>query len=183
MSAGDLLRRVVPVLDSFGIEHMVAGSFASTYHGEPRTTQDIDIVIHGSRDSVAQFVGSLDQDAYYCDLDAALDAFDRRTQFNLIDMATGWKIDFVIRKSRAFSVSEFRRRTPAEFLGASVFMATAEDTIIAKLDWARDTGSERQLLDVASILAVSGPSLDLTYVERWVEDLELAELWRRAQNL
>ncbi|MBL4637628.1 MAG: hypothetical protein JKY56_27475, partial [Kofleriaceae bacterium] len=148
MSAGDLLGRIVRSLNEAGIKHMVAGSFASTYHGEPRTTQDIDIVIDGSRAAIKAFVASLDAESYYCDLDVALDAHSRRGQFNLVDMQSGWKIDFMIRKDRPFSVLEFSRRIPVTLLGCELFVATAEDTIIAKLDWARESLSERQLRDV-----------------------------------
>ncbi len=78
MSAGELLKRVVRLLDEAGVEHMVAGSFASTYHGEPRTTQDIDIVIDGDRAAIESFVTSLEAGSYYCDLDVALDATSPR---------------------------------------------------------------------------------------------------------
>ena len=60
MSAGELLGRIIPLLEAAEIEHMIAGSFASTFHGEPRTTQDIDIVIDGSKSSIEAFVSSLD---------------------------------------------------------------------------------------------------------------------------
>lgn len=182
MSAGELLGRIVPLLEQAGLEFMIAGSFASTYHGEPRTTHDIDIVIDGSLSGVEAFVSSLDADTTYCDIDVARDAFARRGQFNLVDMPSGWKIDFILRKDRPFSIEEFGRRKPAKLLGCDVFVATAEDTIIAKLDWARDSSSERQLRDVASILAVSGDAVDLDYVERWIGELGLNELWARAKN-
>jgi hypothetical protein len=182
MSAGDLLARVIPLLHAANIKHMIAGSFASTYHGEPRTTQDIDIVIDGTRKAVESFVSSLDTASYYCDLDAAVDAHTRRGQFNLVDMQSGWKIDFIFRKDRAFSIAEFARRQPANLLGCDVFVATAEDTIVAKLDWARDSGSERQLRDVASILAVSGDQLDQNYVETWIAALGLQDIWNRARD-
>lgn len=58
MSAGELLGRIIPLLEAANIEHMIAGSFASTFHGEPRTTQDI-----------VAFVNSLDDNAYYCDME------------------------------------------------------------------------------------------------------------------
>ena len=183
MSAGDLLGRIIPLLDAANIEHMIAGSFASTFHGEPRTTQDIDIVIHGSKSAIEVFVSSLDPEAYYCDLSAAVDAYTRRGQFNLVDMTTGWKIDFMVRKSRPFSVEEFERRVAAKLLGHDVYIATAEDTIIAKLDWARISESERQLRDVASILAVSGEAVNREYVEKWIESLGLRTLWNKARKL
>jgi hypothetical protein len=182
MSAGELLARILPLLDAANIDHMIAGSFASTYHGEPRTTQDIDLVIDSSRSGIETFVASLDPEIYYCDLDAALDAHRRQGQFNLVDMRSGWKIDFIVRKSRPFSEMEFSRRRPANILGCDVYIATAEDTIVAKLEWARDSTSERQLRDVASILAVSGEQLDREYIANWVIALGLEDLWAQAQQ-
>jgi hypothetical protein len=67
-------------------------------------------------------------------------------------------------------------------LGTNVATATAEDTIIAKLEWAKQGASDRQLDDVAGILRVRGKSLDLPYVEGWVEALDLSEQWQRAQS-
>ncbi len=183
MSASELLGRVVPLLEQADLEFMIAGSFASTYHGEPRTTHDIDIVIDGSLAALEAFVSSLDSDTTYCDIDVARDAFARRGQFNLVDMTSGWKVDFILRKNRPFSVEEFNRRQPANLLGCDVFVATAEDTIIAKLDWARDSASEKQLRDVASIVAVSEDTLDIDYVERWIAELGLHALWGKATTL
>ena len=181
MSAGDLLCRLVEKLDAAGIPHMVAGSFASTYHGVPRSTQDIDIVIDPAPDSLAALLSSLSDHDYYVDADAAREALARRAQFNLIDMATGWKVDLIVRKARAFSIEEFRRREAAELFGASVFLATAEDSIIAKLEWAKLGDSERQLRDVSGILSVCADALDLSYIEDWVAKLDLLAQWQRVQ--
>lgn len=103
--------------------------------------------------------------------------------FNVIEITTGWKLDLVIRKARPFSVEEMRRRTPTRILGIEVPIATAEDTIIAKLEWAKLGASDRQLEDVAGILRVRGPSLDLKYIEHWVSELHLGEHWQRARSL
>jgi hypothetical protein len=183
VSAGDLLRRLVAALDAAGIPHMVAGSFASTYHGVPRSTQDIDVVIDPSPASLDGFVASLSPDDYYVDADAARDALRHRSMFNVIDMETGWKVDLVVRKARPFSEEEFRRRQPAELFGVRVFLATVEDSIVAKLEWARMGDSERQLRDVAGMIAVRGDSLDRAYVERWVSSLGLTELWKRVSEV
>jgi hypothetical protein len=101
--------------------------------------------------------------------------------FNIIEIATGWKLDLVIRKARPFSIEEMQRRTTTKILGMDVPTATAEDTIIAKLEWAKLGASDRQLQDVAGILRVRGADLDFDYIERWVTELELAEPWRRAR--
>lgn len=179
MSAGELLQRLVAKLDAARIPHMVAGSFASTYHGVPRTTQDIDIVIAPTLASLTAFLASLPEDDYYVDSDVARDALRHRSQFNVIDMASGWKIDLILRKERAFSIEEFRRREPAVILGASVFVTTAEDSIVAKLEWAKQSQSERQLRDVAGIISARSDSLDISYIQHWITELKLEEQWRQ----
>lgn len=102
--------------------------------------------------------------------------------FNIIEMATGWKLDLVIRKARPFSIEEMQRRASTRILGIDVPTATAEDTIIAKLEWAKLGSSDRQLEDVAGILRVRGADLDLGYIERWVAELSLDEQWQRARS-
>jgi hypothetical protein len=181
VSAETALGRVVRLLDAAGIPHMVTGSLASTYHGEPRTTQDIDLVIDPSRAALGRFLRSLDPERFYASEAAADEAWRRRGPFNVIDLASGWKVDLILRKERAFSRSEFERRMPARILGVDVFVATAEDTIVAKLEWARLADSERQLRDVVGVLQLCAGSLDLAYVERWARKLGLAELWERAR--
>jgi hypothetical protein len=179
MSEGEPLRRVVAALDACGIPHMVAGSFASTHHGVPRSTNDIDLVVDPTADALERFVRSLDPQDFYVSPEAAQEAWRRRGQFNVVDLATGWKIDLILRKERAFSREEFGRRAPALVFGMKVFVASAEDTILAKLEWARLGESERQLRDVAGILEMQGGRIDRGYVERWARELGVEELWQR----
>jgi hypothetical protein len=176
------LAQVARELDRAGIDFMVAGSFASTFHGDPRTTQDIDLVIDPDRAALDRFVGQLDPGVYYVSAEAAEDAWRRRGQFNVVLLDSGWKVDLFLRKDRPFSREEFSRRQPAEIAGARVFVATAEDTIVAKLEWEAAGESERQLRDVIGILEVSGDTFDLAYVERWVEALGLQGSWRDARR-
>jgi hypothetical protein len=176
---GAFLARIVAALNDAGIPHMVAGSFASTHHGVPRTTQDIDLVIEPTDAALRALVAGLSPQAYYVSEEAALDALRRRSMFNVIDLATGWKVDLIVRKARPFSVEEFRRRTAARLLGTDVFIATPEDTILTKLEWASMSGSERQLRDVAGVVEVKGGELDIEYIERWAAELGVVELWRR----
>jgi len=175
------LRQIVRELDRAGIEHMLAGSFASSFHGDPRTTNDIDLVIDCDRASLDRFVGGLDPTLFYVSGQAAEAAWGRRGQFNVVLLESGWKADLILRKDRAFSREEFTRREPAEIAGIRVWLASAEDTIIAKLEWAQAGESERQLRDVVGILEMRTGELDLAYVERWVRELHLGALWERAR--
>jgi acetolactate synthase regulatory subunit len=180
---GTLLRTVTAALEGASIPHMVVGSFASTVHGKPRTTQDLDIVIDPTQETLDRFLGALDLDQFYVDADVARDALRRRSMFNLIEMNTAWKVDLVIRKNRPFSVLELQRRIVLPIADVDVPTATAEDTIIAKLEWAKLGASERQLIDVAGILRVRAGALDFAYIEHWVEQLHLQESWSRARAL
>lgn len=183
ITPGNLLAHITRLLDQAGIRYMAVGSLASSFHGEPRTTRDIDLVIDPTAISLTEFLGALPRADFYVDAGAASEALDRRTSFNIVEIETGWKVDLMIRRDRPFSRDELDRRIAVRLLGTDTYVATAEDTIIAKLEWAREGESERQLRDVASILAVSGEGLDHGHLERWIAALELADVWDQAKRL
>jgi len=174
------IRRALEALQRAGVPYMLTGSFASSFHGAPRTTQDIDIVIAPTLGSLQRLVSEFPEDQYYVSREAALQAYGSESLFNVIDLESGWKIDFIVRKSRPFSVEEFTRRREAEVLGTNVTIASAEDVILSKLEWAKMAGSERQITDVAGILRTQGADVDLEYVERWVAVLGVQSEWQRA---
>lgn len=183
MSFLEVLQRVTAELDRSGIEYMLTGSFASVYYGSPRSTQDIDLVIAATSAQLRAFIGSLPSREYYSDVDAALEALRRQSMFNIIDMKTGWKIDLIIRKARAFSREEFKRRQRLNVKGASLFVASAEDVILAKLEWSKLAQSHRQIEDVAGILKINSASLNRPYLEKWIQELELKKEWEDAQRI
>ncbi len=182
MSVTEVFRRITAALDQAGIGYMLSGSFASAYHGVPRSTQDIDLVIEASPAQLRAFVKSLPQEEYYADLDAALEAQRRQSLFNVIDLATGWKIDFIICKSRTFSQGEFGRRQRINLQGLPVFVASVEDVVIAKLEWAQLAASQRQIEDVTAILMLRWDSLDHPYLDKWIRELGLAQEWSSAMR-
>lgn len=181
MSAPSLLAKVRDALDSTGIPYMLTGSFASSLHGVPRATHDIDIVIAPSRAQLLALVAHFPESQYYAEVDDALQAIEYGTQFNVIDQDGIWKVDFIIRKNRPFSRSEFDRRRRVEVLGVTLDAATPEDILIAKLEWAKAGGdSERQIRDAAGIIAIQGAALDRAYVDRWIAELGLERQWQIA---
>lgn len=183
MSASEVLRRITTALDRAGIAYMLTGSFASAHHGAPRSTQDIDIVIAASPAQLLTFVQSLPRTEYYADLDAALEAHKRQSLFNVIDSATGWKIDLIICKSRAFSLEEFDRRQSVIVQGLPLFVASAEDVVIAKLEWSRLAQSQRQIEDAAAILRLRWEAVDRAYLEKWISELDLKQEWSHAKRI
>ena len=116
---------------------------------------------------------------FYVDAERARDALLRRPQFNAIETRTAFKIDLIFRKDRPFSHEELRRRRAAELSpGVHVPLASPEDTILSKLEWAKKAGrSETQIEDVAGVLAVN-PGLDRGYIDKWARELGVLDLWR-----
>ena len=100
----------------------------------------------------------------------------------VIELA-GRPVDLIVRRPTPHAVAELARRISGTIAGVIAPVATAEDVIIAKLAWARDTGSERQLADVAGIVRLRRASLDHAYLERWITDLDLGAPWARARAL
>jgi len=112
--------------------------------------------------------------------DINVSATERRGMFNVIDVTTGWKADLIIRKDRAFSEEEFRRRLPVRIADVATYVASAEDTILSKLEWSAKSGSERQLRDVVSVIQVQRTTLDFDYLEHWATELGIADLLQMA---
>jgi len=165
----DLLRELTAGLDAAGIPHMIVGSFASTSYGEPRSTQDIDVVIDPDPASLRTWLAGLDRHRWY--VGDAETALAHRDQFNVIDLTSGWKIDLVICKDRPFSHSELARRRTRPVAGTSVPVAAAEDVVLSKLEWGAASGSERQIADAVSVLVAVGDDLDFEYLRRWADEL------------
>ena len=182
MSVSEVFHRITSALGEAGIAYMLAGSFASAYYGAPRTTQDIDLVIASTAEQLRTFVQLLAKDAYYVDIDTALEARKRESLFNVVDMATGWKIDLIIRKSRPFSEEEFHRRQLINLQGRPLFVASAEDVVISKLEWAKLAQSQRHIEDVAGILRMRWDSLDRPYLEKWIMELKIEAEWNDARR-
>lgn len=177
MTGARVLGRVIAALAAADVPSMLTGSVAAAYHGAPRATVDIDLVIVATSAQLRQFVAACQHAGLYASEEAALESLQVGGMFNVIDSASGWKVDLIHRKDRPFSDEEFARRVPADLDGLSIAVATLEDVILSKLEWAHLGGSLRQLEDVATLLRVRGNELDRAYVERWVVGLNLDREW------
>lgn len=182
MTAPDLLKTVVLRLDAAGIPFMLTGSMAAAVHGAGRATLDIDLVIDATASQLHTLVASLSSPDLYVSAEAALEALEQEAMFNVVAVHTGWKADLIIRKSRPFSEAEFARRCPIEFEGVRLWVASLEDIIIAKLEWAKRGGSARQLEDVSNLLRVAASDVDHAYLDRWIDELELRPQWQSARH-
>ena len=175
----------VDLLDRLGVVWYVGGSVASTVHGQFRATNDIDVVVELRAEHAHEIQSALGAD-HYVDEESIVDACRRRSSFNLVHFGTGLKIDvFVVPDSEYAAVARERRvRAPVgdERSARPIWIASAEDTVLAKLDWFRRGGevSERQWRDVQGVLRLSSDALDLAYLHRWALVLGVADLLTRA---
>lgn len=175
--------QVVQALEALGVPYLIGGSLASAVHGTVRATMDADLVADlrlEHADPLARALG----DAFYVDAEAIRDAIRHRSSFNVIHLETMFKVDVFVFKQRPFDQAQFDRRmeqilaTDPEY---KAYVASPEDTILAKLEWYQKGGevSERQWRDVVGVLNVQGERLDLAYLRRWATALGVDDLLER----
>ena len=176
--------RVIDVLDELGIRYHVGGSYASSIHGIPRQTQDIDLVVDLPSEAAGRLASKLG-DGFYADEESIRRAVRDKTSVNVIHLESGIKVDLFIRGDAPFDLEEFRRhrrelirRDPERY----VYVKTAEDILLRKLAWYRMGGetSDRQWNDVLGIARVHGGTLDREYLARWGRELAVGDLLDRA---
>ena len=166
---GDFTKR----LDKIGIEYMLVGSMALVHYAVPRATVDIDIVVNILPENIDGFIAEFEND-YYIPIDRAKQAVRQKRMFNLLNNQTILKIDCVVLKEHEFELHAFSRRRKVDYAGEfDVWLISKEDLILSKLNWAKNTKSERQMLDVASIIR---NGFDKDYVEIWAEKLGVENL-------
>jgi hypothetical protein len=186
MNTPDILAATTPVVEAFeqlGVPYHIGGSVASSLHGIPRLTIDVDLVADLRLEQVRPLVKQLEA-AYYIDEDMIRDAIRHRSSFAVIHLDTMLKVDVFIPKSRLFDQEELRR-VQQEVLaeGTRPFnVASPEGTILNKLEWYRMGGevSDRQWNDILGVLKVQGTHLDMAYLQRWSASLNVTDLLERA---
>jgi hypothetical protein len=157
---------------------MLTGSVVSSIQGEPRLSHDIDIIIAPDF-SIGKILGEyFASEDFYLDQESVKEAIRSNGMFNMIESASGDKIDFWLLTDSAFDESRFQRRKKILLFGESVWISSPEDTIIAKLFWAKKSGgSEKQMLDALRVYEVNSASVDCTYIEKWSLLLGCKDLW------
>ncbi|MCA9123366.1 MAG: hypothetical protein H6822_08450 [Planctomycetaceae bacterium] len=179
----DALSPVVEALQKLRIPHYVAGSIASSFHGATRSTMDVDLVAELSEEQISDFVSCFG-DEFYLSEAAIRDAVRRRSCFNLIHLPSSFKVDVFVSRDRPFDAESMNRAKLVQ-LGESksvqVPIATAEDTMISKLEWFRLTNetSERQWDDVSRLLKLLGDAADVAYLHRAAASVGVADLLER----
>lgn len=174
---------VIRALDQLNVPYVIGGSLASAVHGVMRATMDTDLLadLHIEH---AQALADALSGTFYADVEMIKDAIAYRSSFNLIHLETMFKVDIFIPKERQFDqlqISRGTRQVIATDPTEEAFVATAEDTVLAKLEWYRMGGetSERQWRDILGIMKIQGENLDLAYMRTWAQSLGVADLLKK----
>lgn len=175
---------VTDALEALGVPYAIGGSFAGAVHGVMRATMDADLLAGLRRKDVAPLIQALG-DLFYADAEMMREAIGRHGSFNLIHLESVFKVDVFVARPRDFDRAQLARRQLhllSEDPERRAYVATAEDTVLAKLEWHRMGGevSDRQWRDALGVLKVQGPRLDLAYMRHMAAGLGVKDLLERA---
>lgn len=175
---------VLDALEKSRVPYMIAGSVAAMLYGEPRLTNDMDVVVELGPDQVDNLLSHFGGDDYYAPSgDFVRSVVARSGAFNIIHVPSASKVDIIVRRRTDFAEHEFSRRQRLPFtaqIEASV--ATPEDVIVSKLLFYTQGRSDKHLIDIAGVLRVSAGRIDLQYIESWVVRLGLQDAWHAAKR-
>jgi len=183
MSQQKLLNKVIKTLEFSNVNYMLTGSFVSSLQGEPRATHDIDIIVELGENNIKNLKNAFPEPDFYLNENSIKDAIKLKQMFNLIDNEEGDKVDFWILTNTPFDQSRFSRRVQENILGIKIQVSRPEDTILAKLHWAKLSESyEKQFIDALRIYEVQYNILDIQYIEKWINNLKLEKFWESLLN-
>ena len=166
------LEKLISIIESTGIPYAVCGSLSSGFHGQPRATNDADIIMAPTRDQLHKLLKLLEA-GYYVSPQEAFEAMKIRSMFNVIDNEFGWKADLIFRQDNPYQLSKFNRRKRVKLTGIDLWILSPEDVILSKLDWAKDSGSDLQFRDVFGVIKVQWDKLDWDYLRHWAKELNV----------
>ncbi len=175
----DLLRLVIQTLDKLDVEYAVVGSFASGAWGEPRLTNDIDIVVRADVFDAMRLCDAFSSDEFYVSKTAAKEAVESLGQFNLVHPASNNKVDFMLVGSTTWNDAQLSRRLLAPiFSDLNAYVATPEDVILGKLVYYKEGGSEKHVRDITGILTAEAVVVDREYLDKMARQLGVDEEWK-----
>jgi hypothetical protein len=179
------LVEIATILDGLGVPYAVSGSVASSWYGEVRATNDIDVLVDLTPDRSADLATAL-RPVWYVDVDMAADAARRHRSFNAIHLSSMMKVDFYVCGADPLDRRQLERRVAVTLKGSegrcAVWFTAPDDVVLRKLSWFRAGGevSDRQWRDVVGVLKVLGDSLDADALRAAARPLGLGDLVERA---
>ena len=186
MEEPNLFQIFLSRLNKIDVPYMITGAVAVIIYGEPRLTQDIDLVIELKTDKIEAFRKSFSPEEFYCPPQESLKAEINRPirgHFNIIHLETGFKADCYTMGEDQLHHWGMSNRRKLSFEGEPIWVAPAEYVILRKLEYYRDGKSQKHLRDIASILSISGDKIDFNQLVEKIRKYGLEQEWEEAQKM
>ena len=167
-----ILKDCTDRFERLGIDYMLTGSMAMVAYAMMRMTNDIDIVLEVNSRHAEKIINGFEPD-YYVPHQRVRDAISRKLMFNVLHQETLVKIDCVMRKDNEFQKVAFSHRKKINYSGFDLWIIGKEDLILSKLIWAKESRSEMQMRDVASMIR---NGFDEDYVRSWAKKLDIESI-------
>ncbi|MEY2465624.1 MAG: hypothetical protein QOD03_145 [Verrucomicrobiota bacterium] len=183
MPEAELFLLFVRPLNLAGIRYVIGGSVAAIFYGEPRFTNDVDIVVFLNEADIQRLYDIFPSSDFYLpprETIAAEVAREQRGQFNIIHMKTSFKADIYPTGRDEFSAWAFRNKRRIEFQGETLMLAPPEYVIVRKLEYFREGGSEKHLRDIRAMLNVSGETINRDDLNFWIQRRSVEAQWKLA---
>ncbi len=180
MEPSELLPELIRILEGLGLRYFITGSTATILYGEPRFTNDIDVVVELPPARIDEFCGAFPAPLYYCSRSAVIDAVKQAFQFNILSPATGMKVDVIVASNSDYDQIRLQRtRRIKNAAGTEGAYAAPEDVIVMKMVYFREGGSEKHLRDITGMLKTCSIPIDRDYVAKWAESFGCGDIWER----
>jgi len=176
---------VVTALEKEHVVYAVTGSVASSIHGEPITSIDVDIAVRMSPEVASRLARDM-APRFYADPDMLREAAVNHAIANLYDHQTGLKFDLSVLSDIPYHEQVLSRRVRIQepSSGLAIWVVSPEDAVLMKLVWRKDSRSRKQWDNALSVVRVKGHELDWSYLRRWAAELgveaDLDQLVREA---
>jgi hypothetical protein len=168
------------ILAKNNIEYFISGSVAAIVYGEPRLTNDIDLIISLSDNDIIKFIAAFPSDLFYCPPEEVIKTEIKRTSrghFNLIHQETGFKADVYLTGQEKLQKWALENKVKINFAGSDIFLAPVEYVIIKKLEFYKEGNSQKHIEDVKNILISSESLINFVFLNKNLKDLGLEEVW------
>jgi hypothetical protein len=173
--------RIAQILDRCDIPYYIGGSLASSLWGEPRYSEDLDLIIFLLPERVTDLINALMPQFYLSEVAVQEAVTGKCSSFNIISLVSTEKVDLFVSQFDGFSLSKLDRRVSYLLpTGDAVWVSSPEDIILQKLVWGQGDRSEKQWRDVLGVLKVQQANLDINYLNQWAEQLGVTEYLDRA---